>query len=54
MTPVTGPAFELWAAAENGDAAQNTIVSSATGSREAIMVSELVSIETRLKRMHIL
>jgi hypothetical protein len=54
MTPVTGPGFEFWAAAERGDAAQSRIVSNVTGSLEAIMLSELASIENRLKRMQIL
>src|SRR5580704_1812201 len=54
ITPVTGPAFEFWPAVERGDAAQNRIVSNATVSREAIILSELVSIEIRLKRTHIL
>jgi hypothetical protein len=54
MTPVTGPGFEFWAAIERGDAAQNRIVSNVTGSCEAIILSELVSIEIRLKRAQIL
>jgi hypothetical protein len=54
MTPVTGPGFEFWAAVEWDDAAQNRIVSNATGSRGAIILSELVSIEIRLKRAQIL
>jgi hypothetical protein len=54
MTPVTGPGFEFWAAVENDDAAQSRIVSNVGGSREAIILSELVSIESRLKRTQIL
>jgi hypothetical protein len=54
MTPVTGPGFEFWAAVDWGDAAQNRIVSNVTGSREAIIQSELMGIETGLKRTHIL
>jgi hypothetical protein len=54
MTPVTGPGFEFWPAVERGDAAQSRIVSNVTGSLEAIIMSELVSIENRQKRMQIL
>ena len=52
MTPVTAPAFEFWPAVGQGNAAQNRIASNAAGSRGAVILSELVSIETRLKRAH--
>src|SRR5580704_13564695 len=52
MTPVTGPACEFWPTAELAGGGQNRIVSNATGNRDAFILSELLSIETRLKRTH--